>query len=49
MEFSRCYVDTLCLGIVFLIGTFIVHRKIQEDYKNFMKREKQHFISNYKN
>ena len=32
---KRCHIDTICLMIVFAIGTYIVHRKLQEDYKNF--------------
>ena len=49
MELSRCQVDTICLGIVFLVGIYIVHKKIQEDYTNFMLKEKENFINNYKN
>ena len=36
---KRCHIDTICLGIVFTVGVYIVHKKIKEDYKNFSKME----------
>ena len=36
-KLRRCHIDTICLAVVFAVGTYIVHRKLQEDYKTFNK------------
>ena len=36
MELRRCQIDTICLLIVFSVGCYIVHRKLKEDYKNYI-------------
>ena len=40
MQLKRCYIDTICLGLVFAVGVVIVHRKMKEDYKNYIKLKK---------
>lgn len=37
---KRCHIDTICLGVVFSVGVYIVHRKLREDYKNFNHKKK---------
>ena len=39
INLKKCHVDTLCLVFVFAVGTYIVHKKIQEDYRNYKEVE----------